>query len=350
MKDHKITPFFFLLMLPFLGLVFFPRGLAGEEKVRLQYKPWTEAADYNIEIMARSELETSGGRSEGGRREPIVRKHNDRMFLELRMEREANGALESVLTVKKINPLPRRKRRRKGGMRGTSGSAYKRSEIVGNSQKTTMDAQGNIRTATGLPHFASRGFHIRGGDGPALDMYRVLIMIHPRFPKKMVGKGDRWEVKDEVWVKDAQVTKTTGGTMPLNYSIISKIKRRLTYTLVGFGKKKGYRTAQIRFEGRFNSEAEAQGPTKGNYKSGGGKVRGELYFALAEGKVVDLTMDSNVTEAYSQDGVSISFYLNRRERVFLDVLEGRTNPPLLWRTDQKVRFELVGPKTDEGAS
>ncbi len=342
MKDHKITPHFFLLMLPFLGIVFFPRGLAGEEKFHLQYKPWTEASDYKIEIMARSELETSGGRVEGGRREPIIRKHKDRMSLELRMERGANGAVESVLTVKKINPLPRRKRkgRKGGGLRGTIGTQYKRSEIVGNSQKITMDAQGNIRTATGIPHFASRGYK-RGEDGPPLDMYRVLLMLHPRFPKKMVGKGDRWKVNDEVWVKEAEVTETTSGVMPLNFRIDGKIKRRLTYTLVGFGEKKGYQTAQIRFEGRFSSETEGEGPSGGYHKSGGGKVSGELFFAPTEGKVVELVMDSKVTEAVSRFGTSVTFWLNPRERLFLDVLEGRTHPPLLWRTDQKVRFELV---------
>ena len=48
MKNHKIIPFFILLMLPFLGLVFLPTGSVGEEKVQLQYRPWTEAANYTI--------------------------------------------------------------------------------------------------------------------------------------------------------------------------------------------------------------------------------------------------------------------------------------------------------------
>lgn len=346
MTKRRRHQFFFALALVVLAYSGFTWAVAAEEKMMLHYKPWSDPASYQLELQATASLETNRGALEGGDpgRAVIIRKHRDQIALDLQVQEVKDGLLDGVMTVKNINVLPPRR----GGLSGVIGDQYKRTEIVGNRQKTTIDLQGGIHAATGLPHFASGDFY-GDEDGPPLDMYRVLLMVFPRFPLKLVGQGDRWQVKDEVEVKLADVTAITGAIAPLNYSVTSKIKRDLSYTLVGFTEKSGHRSAHIRFEGRFSADTEGKGPTKGSYKEGGGKVNGELFFAPSEGKVVELTMASNLTESFSQDGAVIMFWLNPKERIWLNAFEGRTYPPLVWHTEQKVKLELVGASSTKRA-
>ena len=298
---------------------------AAQQKVLLTYKPQATKLNYSLMVSSKMRLDTHATSRW------IFRNHKDLLDMAVEIRETGNGLLDVVTTFTKINE------RKYRGFAG--GTHYKRSDLIGNSQHTKIDLLGNVKETEGAPHFGSRLFYGRE-DGPALDMYRVLLMTLPQFPLKRVGKGDTWRVKDKLALKEAKGHHGRGGIMPKSHKLDIKLNRDTQYTLADFAQRNGYRTARILFKSRFRANATSSEATGSSYKVMRGESSGEIYFALDRGMVVEIAMTSLNQENYTQDGQVVSYWLNPKTMIFLD-LEDTTTPPLLWHNNQTVRFQLV---------
>lgn len=300
-------------------------ALAEEDGLALRLKPRPAPAEYTLTVTTAARVESSDPKQ-------VWRKHQDILGVAVEVRQGEDGTLEHVLTVTSIS----------GKTMFTIGQSYKREEVVGNSQRAKVRPTGEILEATGIPHFSSRIFY-GTEDGAPQDMYRVLLALIPRFPDKAVKKGESWRVKDAVAVKEAEVARFSG-PMPLNYTVNVKLNREMEFTLVDLAGAPGAQVAQVAFKGTFKRDGHVQEEYNGRYKKANGKVSGELVVAADTGEVVGLTMKSRFGDSYAEDGPTLSFWLNPKERIWLNIYEG-TTVPLLWWTDQEVRLERAAKRT-----
>lgn len=293
----------------------------------LVFKPHSQPLKYNLMVKTHSELETNS-RSFGTERGVTV-EHEDVLALSQRVEKIDGGLLDIALTVDEINLIPH----------GPSiGAQYKREEIIGNSRHTTVSLLGEVQEVKGFPHFASGNYYFGGHDSAPLDFYRVMLMIYPQFPLRLLKAGDSWEVKDKITVEAADIV---GAVAAIEHNLDVKLNRRIKYTLLGYTERMGYRTAHIAFEARYGFDVSMISTYNGYYSDGSGEDTGEFYFAPEEGIVVEASIKSNPVENKSVDGMTVFVWLDGKTRIFLD-LHDRTTVPLKWRTDKTISFELAG--------
>lgn len=330
MKKVRDCFIFSVIVLFFYGF-FFSTDLKGEEWKLLHFKPLGADLNYELTINTASQLEANY-------RTQIIRKHQDIMDVNVQLKNTEDGLLDMVLRVDKINPT------KYLGYQG--GSQWKREQIVGNSQHTKMDILGRVAEATGIPHFSSGLFYGGSEDSPPLDIYRVLLMISPKFPLKMVSKGGSWTAEEEIILREAPAL-SDAGIAERSYELEMKVKVKSTYTLVDYVQKDGYNTALIKMEANFRTDGSASDPTGGYYKKGNGKVTGEYYFAPDEGIIVEASMKSKFNETNAEDGPTVRYWLNPQTFIFLN-LEDRTTVPLLWHVDQDVHFKIKPGEKAQG--
>lgn len=320
-----------LLLLPALS----NRLLAAEGGEIFVYRPHDTPLKYTLNIKTHSELNTGGPRSRGG----VFEDHVDLLSLTKTVAQTDEGLLDLVLAVDAINEIPHAP---------TRGFNLEREQIVGNSQRTRMSLLGEVREATGLPHFASPGYYFGIGhatanvpnlprDGVPFDMYRVLLMLHPQFPLRLLVPGDTWTVRDKV-----SVTKAASGSElgAVEEELKMDIRRTITYTLVGAAARKGYQTAHIRFEAQYEYDASMINTALEHYGDGTGEDEGEVYFAPAEGVVVDAYINSKPVENKSEGGIYMGVWVDAKTFLFSDV-PGQRSIPLKWFTDKTISFELA---------
>ncbi len=254
------------------------------------------------------------------------------MRLSQRIEETEEGLLDIATTVDQINLLP------PPPGAGPPGMVYKREDIVGNTQHIEINRSGKVEKALVLPHLASSFFWAKGEDGPPLDLYNVLILLNPRFPSDVVEPGDSWETEEEIELEMASALPVAG-LMELNYDLEMTVKQKISYTLLDFVEKNGYRCALIRFEAQFMTDGVIYNSARGNYLEGNGKSSGELCFAPKEGILVSASMTHNASEKRAQDGL-IRTFITPGEMIFLEV-DDRTTVPIPWRSERIVSLELA---------
>ena len=316
---------------PFVVLFLLLQGVSaaqsGAENELLIYKPQSDPSTYTLRVTTHSSLETSSPRSD------ITADHEDILTLSQEVTKTDDGLLDVVLTVDGINPVP---------PSSASGGHYQREDAVGSSQHTVLSLLGEVKEATGLPHFASLDYYgTRGIDGMSFDFYRVMLMLYPQFPLRLLGPDERWSVQDEVTVGAAEAV--LGGLAPLGHHLSVDIDRRITYRLLGFVERKGYRTAHLAFDAQYDFEANSGVTSAEFYADGSGEDTGEIYFALDEGIVVEASITSRLSETKTQGGEMIRMWLNPETSVFLTA-RGQTTFPLKWRSEKTISFELSGQR------
>lgn len=311
--------------------------LAAAEPGVLIYRPTAGALSYQLSVEAIYRLDASQPRFE------VIRKHQDILRIEFRVAPAGDGALDQILTVKTINP------RKYPPWVFTGGSQWKREQIVGNSQKTRINLLGGVQNATGVFQFASSLFY-GTEDGPPLDMYRVLLMLHPQLPQQLLNKGDTWAVKDNPTVTAAPSQAEAGLDQQRHQTLGNKISRDLQYTFLGFVDHKGVQAAQVAVKGKFRRKDEAQQSTGGVYKEANGSVEGEYFIDKAKGIVLQATLKSQFYESFAEDGPTVGHWINPKQMIFLVLEEGRTTVPLGWRVQQTARFELKGAAESAAAA
>ena len=307
-----------------------PTGLFGEEGELLTFKPYPGFLEYRLRVNTRSALETNS-RSFGTER--VSAEHEDVFTLSQSIKETDDGLLDIALTYDAINLLEH----------GPSiGAQYNREQIIGNTQHIVTTLLGEVKEATGLPHFASRNYYFSDDygnhDGVPLDMYRVMLAVYPQFPLRLLRKGDTWNVRDKITVTPADVNSVRG-VATIAYDLNVDINRRITYTLLGFAERKGYRTAHVGFQARYGFEGSMTSGYYGYYSEGSGEDAGEFYFAPEKGIVVEALIKSNPVENKSIDGQTVRMWLDSETSIMLD-LDDRRTVPLKWRTDKSISFEL----------
>ncbi len=303
--------------------------LSGAENELLIYKPQPAPLTYDLQVTTHSLLEISWPRMG-----PVTVDHEDILTLSQEVKETDEGLLDVALTVDAINHLPRgREQPEQTAPVFQRGDAYPREEIVGHSQHLVLSILGEVKEATGLPHFSSEFYH-SGGDGVDFDMYRVFLMLYPQFPLRLLGVGDSWSVEDEVTVKGADA-----GFLQVSLQIV--VERTITYTLAGFVERKGYRTAHITFEAEYEFEASSFAASEEFFSDGTGEDAGEFYFAPEEGIVVEASIMSKPVETKSQGGEMVMLQLDGQTRRFVNLRDGQTTVPLKWYTDKTVSFQLA---------
>ena len=303
---------------------------SGAEKEVLIYKPQSEPATYTLHVTTHSLLETSSPRS------APAADHEDILTLSQRVTETDAGLLDVVLTVDAINPPPPERDRRE------SGHQYERREVVGNSQHTVISLLGEVNEATGLPHFASRNFYgVRGLDSVSYDLYRVILMLYPQFPLRLLGPGESWSVRDEVTLGAAEAV--VAGVAPLGHRLVFDLSRRINYRLLGFVERKGYRTAHLAFDAQYDFEANSAAGAEEFWVDGSGEDTGEIYFAPDEGIVVEASITSKLAEIKTQGGELVRMWLDPKTSVFLTA-RGQRTFPLKWRSEKTISFELAGQR------
>lgn len=308
----------------FLFLLGVSHGVFAQEGQLLIFKPHADPLKYNLKVKTHSVLEHNF--SAAG--QEIIQEHEDILTLSQSIKEADEGLLDVALTVDEINLIPH----------GPSiGAQYKREQIIGNSRHTLINVLGEVEEAKGFPHFASGNYYFGGFDGVPLDMYRVMLMLYPQFPLRLLKVGDSWKVKDKIVVEAADVV---GEIAVIEHNLEHKINRRITYSLLGFTERKGYRTAHIAFEAKYGFDASMISTYNGYYSEGSGEDTGEFYFAPEEGIVVEASIKSNPVENKSRDGQTVFIWLDAKTRIFLN-LEDRTTVPLKWRTEKTISFELA---------
>ena len=321
-KRASLTTLFSLLTLTVLWSGF---ALGAE---LFSYKPHEGTLHYDLTIETHALVYTSSPGMYGR----IFRDHEDIMRLSQRIEETEEGLLDIATTVDQINLLPP-----EPGP-GAPGLAYRREDIVGNTQHIKINLLGKVEEAQVLPHMASGGFWTRGEDGPPLDFYNVLIMLNPRFPLDLLDPGDSWESEEEIALGLADALPVAG-LMELNYDLEMTVKQKIKYTLLDFVEKKGYRCVRISFEAQFTTDGVLYTSGRGSYLEGNGESSGELCFAPKEGILVSASMTHNASEKRSEDGL-IRFFITPKEMIFMEV-DDQTTVPLPWRSERIVSLELA---------
>ena len=313
-----------------LSILLILLGVAGgafaAEGELLTFKPHTPLK-YSLKVNSKTDLETNFRTYETKR--GVAYKREDTLTLNQSVKEVDGGLLDIALTVDKINLIPH----------GASiGAQLKREQIVGNTQHTFVNALGTIKKANGFPHFSSDHYYYRGHDGGPLDMYRVMLMLYPQFPLRLLKAGDGWEVKDKITVEAADIV---GELATIEHDLEHKINRRIKYTLLGFTERKGYRTAHIGFEAKYGFDASMISSYNGFYSNGSGEDKGEFWFAPKEGIVVEAKIDSRNIENKSEDGQTVLVWLDPKTMIFLDLVDGQTTVPLKWRSEKTISFGLA---------
>lgn len=303
---------------------------AAPEGHVFHYRPHAQPLQYDLSITTRSEalaLYVSGPQEE----------RQDVMRVSQRVEPAGEGLLDIVLTVDEINLRDQEPKARELELTPRGGSAYRRRDIIGNSAHRVINLLGAGDEASGIPHFGSTYFHPDSLAGPPLDIYRVMTMLYPRFPLEPLQEGEAWNVEDEITMGSAEALPLRGiGT--LKHDLTMTVRRDLEYELVGYAQRGRYNAAQIRFRGTFRMDGQMITESGGDYIEGTGKSSGELYFAAAEGLLVEVSITSEVNERKSQDG-SVVHWFNSTTNMAMQT--GQRTPPITWVTDQAVRFALA---------
>ena len=330
MKKYRKAPWGIPFVVLFLLLQGVSSAQSGAENMLLIYKPQPAPLAYDLNVTTHSLLEVSWPRQV-----PITVDHEDILTISQEVTETDEGLLDVALTVDEINSLPRRRERPEPtGAVLQRGDAYPREEIVGNSQHIVLSVLGEVTEATGLPHFSSPFYHSAGLDAATFDTYRVLLMLYPRFPLRLLGVGDTWSVEDEV-------TVTGADTGYLQVSLDMVVDRNITYTLAGFEERNGYRTAHITFEAEYGFDASSFAASTEQFSDGTGEDVGEFYFAPEEGIVVEASIDSKPVETKSRGGEMVRLQLDAQTSRFVNLRDGHTTVPLKWYSDKTISFQLA---------
>jgi hypothetical protein len=289
------------------------------------YKPHAGPFEYHFSIQSHAVTDSDFGVSE----EALIRDHEDILTLSQNLKDAGDGLLNISTTVKKINFLP---------PGPTLEAAYKRQEIEGNVQHTKINLQGNVVEAKVIPHIGSRAFWRRGEDGPPLDIYNILLMLHPRFPLGRLDAGSAWEVNDEIELRLADALPADGG-LALTYDLEMTVKQKIKYNLIGFEKKKGFGCARIGVEVEFRTDGVMRDAHTGSYVVGNGKSSGEVFFAPKEGVLVEASLKHHVIERLSKHE-QIADRLSPEEPIPPNPHD-QESTPIPWRTDRTVTLELI---------
>ena len=314
-----------------LSVPVFPNAAAQDGQV-LHYRPHIQPLQYDLSISTKSQalaLYVDGPREE----------RQDVMRMSQRVEPAGEGLLDIVLTVEEINLRDQEPEARALELSPRGGSMYRRPDIIGNSAHHVINLLGAVNEASGIPHIGSTYFHPDSLAGPPLDIYRVMTMLHPQFPPELLEEGDTWQVEDEISIGSAEALPLRGiGT--LKHELTMTVRRDLEYELVGYVRRGTYETAQIRFSGTFSMDGQMITEGGGDYIEGNGKSSGELYFAPAEGLLVEATIESRVNERKSQDGIVVHWFDGTTN---MAMQTGQRTAAITWITDQVVRFTLADP-------
>ncbi|MDB4444161.1 hypothetical protein N9174_02345 [bacterium] len=294
-----------------------------EEAELLHYKPQSEALHYKLRIWSKSQAQ---GLFEPG----PVEAAEDLMTLTQRVKKSASGLFDITHRVDGINWEAHGP---------TSGSAYKREEIIGNTGYIRVNLLGRVAEARGIPHISSRYFHRGSLDGPPLDIYRAMLMLYPQFPLKLLKKGDRWKTRDKIIIESAEAVPIRG-IATLKYELDMTVARDVKYRLIDYVERNGRRTAHIGFEATFNTEGAVTTESSENYTEGDGECSGDLYFSFEKGLLLEFAMKSKINESKSQ-GRSVRHWFNPKKSI-VTMLGGLRSTPIMWLTDQEVHFELIG--------
>lgn len=326
------------------GLVVGGPVLGAEgDRALLAYKGQPSALTYTLTVKTSLNTLTHGG---GGWRGDVVKKsHEDILGIRLEPTERSDGLIDQTLTFTSVNGKTPALGLSPGAREGDVPILWlKREDIVGKSQGVRMDLLGRVKEATGVAHFVSPGFHNRASDGPPLDLYRVLVTIFPQFSLKRVSPGEKWTVKEETIVQEPK-EKAEAGVLDStrSHKLEAKVKRDITYTHQGFVERKGHRTAVIGVTGSYTVDVKAVDPNNGHYLKGNGKVSGEYYFSPTEGLVVEASLKSKLNQAYTFDGLLLTYWMNPKEKVSL-IMEDSTMPWVPWEGEQTVRLELTGTR------
>lgn len=324
----RLSKRYLAILGPFLSLLFLIcfRVFAAESQL-LMFKPHPRSLEYNLAIKAHSVVDMN---SAGQGR--IFEDHDDMITLTQKVSEIDGGLLGIDLTVKMINWEEHGP---------TNGKRLKREEIIGNSHRTKINLLGKIEEINSFPHFGSNEFFSESLDGPALDHWRIMSMLYPQFPLKLVGQGESWEIKDEFSVTPAEAL-AVAGIMPIRHNFEMVIRRTIKYTLIDYVQRAGYNTARIGFEATFRTDGEVQGATEGDYTDGSGSSSGEFYFAPEEGILVQASFKENVIERKAKDG-HFKYYLGPDISLWAEAYD-QTSVPFIWRTDKTVDFRMVNEK------
>ena len=117
----------------------------------------------------------------------------------------------------------------------------------------------------------------------------------------------------------------------------------ITYRLLGFAERKGFRTAHIAFDAQYDVEGNSGVGSGEFYVDGSGEDTGEIYFAPDEGIVVEASITSKIAETKTEGGELIRLWLNPQTSVFLTA-RGQRTFPLKWRSEKTISFELASQR------
>lgn len=313
----------------------FSNGLFGAEGGQIFiFKPHPVPLKYNLNIETHSELQTGSPRSVGR----VFEDHTDNLVLSHAIKAADNGLLDVAITVDKINEIQHAP---------TRGFNLNREDIVGKSQHVVLNLLGEVKEATGLPFFASPGYYFGVGstgptggpkDGPPFDMYRVLLMLYPQFPLRLIDTKDTWTVKDKITITPSDISTDTVAV--IDQDLKMNLSRTTTYTLLGFGDRKGYQTAHIGFKVQHGYDASMVTSAWEWYSDGGGDDQGDFYFAPKEGMVVEASVKSSPVENKSEGGLYFGIWLDPKTMIMPTVRDARSIP-LKWRTEKTISYELA---------
>lgn len=313
-----------------LGGQVFPYAAAPDGQL-FRYKPHVQPLRYELSIDTKSQalaLYVDGPKEE----------RRDVMRVSQRVEPAGDGGLlDLVLTVEEINLRDQEPEARALALSPRGGSAYRRRDIIGNSAHRVMNLLGAVTKAGGIPHIGSTYFHPDSLAGPPLDIYPVMTMLHPQFPLDLLEEGDTWKVQDEIAIGSAEALPLRG-IATLKHELTMTVRRDLEYELVGYARRGAYETAQIRFSGTFNMDGQMMTEGGGDYIEGSANSSGELYFARAEGLIVEAAIRSRINERKSQDGIVVHWF-NGTTNIAMQA--GQRTAEITWLTDQVVRFALA---------
>ena len=296
----------------------------------LYYKPQLQPLRYDLSIITRSQALALFG--PGPEEE-----HEDIIAFSQTVERAGDGLLDIALTVAEINPGEQGPETTELYLTPRGGSAYKRQEIIGNAGHTVINLLGLVKEVRGIPHFGSTYFHPENLGGPPLNIYPAMSMLYPQFPLRFLEEGDSWKVEDETTIGSAEALPIRGlGT--LKHELRMTLKKDMEYTLVGYSQRGKYQTAHIVFNGVFSVEGEMITEAGGDYIEATGRSSGELYFAPAEGLLVEVSIKNELNEQKSKDGNVVHWF---SPEVGMATFLAQRTAAITWLTDQDVRFLLA---------
>jgi len=303
---------------------------ASGDGTLLYYRPQPQTLQYNLSITTRSQAVALFG--PGPQEE-----HEDRIRLSQKVEKMGEGFLDIALTVDGINVEEPGPQARQLHLNPRGGSTYRRQEIIGNTGHTLINLLGAVKEVKGIPHFGSVDFHPQNLAGPLLGIYPVLTLVYPQFPMRLLKKGDSWKIKDEITIQSAEALPIRGlGT--LKHELSMTVKRDLDYTLIDYVQRGKYQTVHIEFNGTFSVDGEMVTEAGGDYLDGTGRSSGELYFAAAEGLLVEVLIKSKLNEQKAKDGNAAHWF---NSEVSMAVFWGQPTAAVTWLTDQDVHLVLA---------